>query len=1105
MSSGKGGGRWWVGLLVCAGGLQACSGGGAGELDAGQAGAGSSAGAPSAEGGSAPAAAANGGGPADAAEAGSAGHDDACVPSSAKCLPTFECGSVDDGCGKQVECGSCGDHRLCSGHECVDQCAGCVVDSICIGDGGSRPSEPCLVCDVASGKLVARTQGACDDGDACTTDDHCEAGRCAGVAKTCTDGVACNGEEACNAQSGQCVAGSSTCGTGICDLSLDACTSVCSGCTIGQVCYQSGARNPANPCQACRPELSLTSWIATPGVSCGNDDTCSFNHVCSADGECQFERAATGVPCSGASPNTTCAAYACDGLGSCVVHFADATTACAAPKACQKQDHCDGQGSCEAGGPQPLGFTCKELAACSGAASSPTCECVPGAQAAGSACVDVNECSSNTDNCDSKPDACVNDQLGFHCACPGKFTGTGVGDGSCACNHPDWSPLCEPWSQVALQGQHACALSAGALFCWGRNDFGQVGTGDQTTHSRPARVGTFPDWDLVAVGAVHSCAIRAGALYCWGNNAGEALGTGSANPLVPARVGAASDWAFVATAGSTQCGIRQGGALYCWGANAHGQLGLGFTSSFVTTPTLVPGLSGISQVSLKSDGACAIAGGKLYCWGGDSSGELGTGTPSTDITSPVRITQFDDFVDVDTGANTSCATRMGGSLYCWGRDYQSTPSQVDSSVDWQSVSSGDGHRCALKRDGSAYCWGYNSSGALGDGTTIARLLPTAIAGGHAWTQLVADVGTSCGIHDGGLYCWGSNGLGVRGNGFTTDLVGADTDWTSVTTGPGFTCALKAAGSLHCWGGYPGSVDRASPWTPTLIGQASDDAWTSIDAGLGRACGIQGGDAYCWGANGVGQVGNGQTSDVPAPTRVGSPGLWQQLSVSDTHTCGIRDGNLYCWGSDDAGQIGNGTLPAPTAPELVATTSWTQVATGSKHSCAIKAGALYCWGDNTSGQLGIGLGPGSNSPVRVGSASDWIAVFADLARSCGIRQGGGLSCWGAGKTTPALVSGLKPCRAAEARDYSQCALQTDGKLYCWGSNVYGQLGIGEISDASSPLPAVASAAFNNISLEDLHACGVTTLGSIRCWGDNFRGALGRAEGFLPTAVFNPTLE
>jgi len=67
---------------------------------------------------------------------------------------------------------------------------------------GCEDGNPCTanLCDAVLGCVSQPlNSGACDDGDACTTGDHCRGGRCVGTAMNCDDGVDCTDD--------QCVAG----------------------------------------------------------------------------------------------------------------------------------------------------------------------------------------------------------------------------------------------------------------------------------------------------------------------------------------------------------------------------------------------------------------------------------------------------------------------------------------------------------------------------------------------------------------------------------------------------------------------------------------------------------------------------------------------------------------------------------------------------------------------------------------------------------------------------------------------------------------------------------------------------------------------------------
>jgi formylglycine-generating enzyme required for sulfatase activity len=160
--------------------------------------------------------------------------DDACEPEQGGCIHAINMASCDDGdpctggdvcaeghclgvpfcdCIGDGDCEAAAGGDLCLGQlRCVDWF--CQIDpATAVTCEDSLPGdEPCLVmgCDPADGecKATQRPAGvACDDGDACTVNDQCDAsGKCAGAARACDDGYWCDGEEACDPASGDCVA-----------------------------------------------------------------------------------------------------------------------------------------------------------------------------------------------------------------------------------------------------------------------------------------------------------------------------------------------------------------------------------------------------------------------------------------------------------------------------------------------------------------------------------------------------------------------------------------------------------------------------------------------------------------------------------------------------------------------------------------------------------------------------------------------------------------------------------------------------------------------------------------------------------------------------------
>src|SRR5690606_15802606 len=133
-------------------------------------------------------------------------------------------------------------------------------------------------------------------------------------------------------------------------------------------------------------------------------------------------------------------------------------------------------------------------------------------------------------------------------------------------------------SADAGQG-HACAIRRpGQLWCWGRNSDHQLGLGDQAAAQfRVAqRVGDQTDWIGVSAGQGHSCGLSAdGALWCWGDNEFGNLGTGDREPRsVPVEI-AAGNYVEVSVDTFHGCALDASGGLWCWGRNVEGQLGLG--------------------------------------------------------------------------------------------------------------------------------------------------------------------------------------------------------------------------------------------------------------------------------------------------------------------------------------------------------------------------------------------------------------------------------------------------------------------------------------------------------------------------------------------------
>ena len=121
-------------------------------------------------------------------------------------------------------------------------------------------------------------------------------------------------------------------------------------------------------------------------------------------------------------------------------------------------------------------------------------------------------------------------------------------------------------------------------------------------------------------------------------------------------------------------------------------------------------------------------------------------------------------------------------------------------------------------------------------------------------------------------------------------------------------------------------------------------------------------------------------------------VFDGLTVAGHHACARADAQAYCWGYDGNGELGNGSTQSG-GPFMV-DGAWAQLAAGDASTCGIKTDhTLWCWGANLFGQLGIGTRMEHHEPMQVGTDSDWSVVSAGAGHACATKQGGDLYCWG----------------------------------------------------------------------------------------------------------------
>jgi alpha-tubulin suppressor-like RCC1 family protein len=357
----------------------------------------------------------------------------------------------------------------------------------------------------------------------------------------------------------------------------------------------------------------------------------------------------------------------------------------------------------------------------------------------------------------------------------------------------------------------------------------------------------------------------------------------------------ANNVAAVSAGGLHTCALTAGGGIQCWGYNTVGELGDGTTATR-STPVDVFGLtSGMAAVSAGYVDTCAVTtGGGVICWGGNSYGELGYGIAGGYSSTPVPVSGL---------ASAAAAVSVGGS-----------------------------HVCALTTGGAVKCWGFNGGGQLGNGSTTNSSSPVDVSGLTSGVAAVsAGGGYTCALTTaGGVKCWGSNSAGQLGNGCCSDsstpvnVSGLTSGVAAISAGAEHTCALTTGGGVKCWGrnlqGQLGNgtttINSCDCITTPVDVSGLTSGVAAVSAGQHHTCALTtGGGVKCWGGNGVGQLGNGTTTDSSTPVDVsGLTSGVAVVSAGDVHNCAVTTlGGAKCWGYNGYGQLGNSTFTDSHSP------------------------------------------------------------------------------------------------------------------------------------------------------------------------------------------------
>ncbi len=395
--------------------------------------------------------------------------------------------------------------------------------------------------------------------------------------------------------------------------------------------------------------------------------------------------------------------------------------------------------------------------------------------------------------------------------------------------------------------------------------------GGKTTLDYPLTPNQYPDAPIVEGGLTginsiragdsHTCVLfNSGALRCWGLNANGQLGYENSLPIgddekpyTAGDVKLVGVGARLAVGGHHTCALLDTGLVRCWGRNTYGQLGYNTTQDVGDgEPIASYGYVNLGGIAVKlaagSEHTCALMNtGKVRCWGRNNHGQLGRGDVY-DVGDDEQVSE--DGADVE----------VGGTV--------------------KNLVAGGHHTCALLENGDVRCWGYNGYGQLGYGnlsnvgdTEKPVEVPVVGVGGPVMQLTAGDNHTCALLETGNVRCWGYNGFGQLGYGNIGNVRAPTGDVEmgglvlQVSAGKQHTCALMSNGGIKCWGygangrlGYGNATTKYEP-AATSVDLDGFTAFQVTTGGAHTCALLSNGGARCWGENGAGQLGYGNTLDI----------------------------------------------------------------------------------------------------------------------------------------------------------------------------------------------------------------------------------------------------
>ena len=662
----------------------------------------------------------------------------------------------------------------------------------------------------------------------------------------------------------------------------------------------------------------------------------------------------------------------------------------------------------------------------------------------------------------------------------------------------------QPFSSISSGSIFSCGIIKGKVYCWGYNDYGELGNNSTKYSLVPVAVDTTgvlkgKTITAISTGYYHSLALASdGTVYSWGENNNGALGNNSTDdsavPVAVDMTGVLKGKTITAISASAGYSLvlTSDGMVYSWGYNGYGQLGNGSTTESylpvaVDTTGVLKGKT-ITAISTSDENSLALASdGTVYSWGNNDYGGLGNNSTNE--------------------SNVPAAVATAG-----------TPMDGKTII---AISAGGCHSLALASDGTVYSWGENNDGALGNNSTKYSLVPVAVDMTGA----------------------------LKGK--TITAISASDNFGS-TTKVGHNLALASDGTFYWWGYDDGNnLDRNA--TGSLVPVAFTTAGTPmagkniIEVAVGYIHSLvlaSDGTVYSWGYNDYGELGNNSLINSHVPVQVDA----NFVNLPKVSLCGNSLTNLSIDVSGNDQKLTGLTPPCKIGPANLSITNDVGLTYSSNDlysytdSLALTFTTTLPGTSSTSGGdtvtiTGTGLDIydkvtiGNKLATNVAANNDETAlviktpsnnpgsydIAIDASDGQKVVKSNAILYMDAGSVAQPVITGISPAEGPEAGSQqvkisgqnldlassfnaisggimTTCAI-TKQKVYCWGANYYGELGNNSTTNSSVPVAVttagtpMAGKTITAISTGYYHSLALASDGTVYSWGYNSDGELG----------------